>query len=113
MKKIFFGLLISFIQAMLWSICLLFKYVTLEPNYRLIIGTIFPILIIVFFIIGLLQNISIYIQKKWFSFTYYFITIIFLIILFCFPLHKYYTFLFFILTITILMIPKLNYLKLK
>lgn len=113
MKKILFSFMISLLQTIAWSFCLMLKYKTLEPNGKLIIGTIFPILIFIFFIIGLLQNISNHLNNKWFNWVTYIISISFLVLLFCFPFHKYHTLVFLTLTIGILMIPKLNDLKLQ
>ena len=65
--------LISIIQTLLYSLLIELLYFTLTPNQKLIIGTIFPFIILIFFVIVLIQNVLTSILNKkiftWMFFT--------------------------------------------
>lgn len=67
MKQIVaFGFLNSIIQTVFYSFLLALVYLTITPNQKLVIGTIFPFIVLAFFIIVLIQNVltSIFNSKK-------------------------------------------------
>lgn len=67
MKRILaFGFLNSIIQTVFYSFLLALVYLTITPNQKLVIGTIFPFIVLPFFIIVLIQNVltSIFNSKK-------------------------------------------------
>ena len=67
MKQILaFGFLNSIIQTVFYSFLLALVYLTIAPNQKLVLGTIFPFIVLAFFIIMLIQNVltSIFNRKK-------------------------------------------------
>lgn len=108
MKQIVaFGFLNSIIQTVFYSFLLALVYLTVTPNQKLVIGTIFPFIVLAFFIIVLIQNVlnSIFNSKK---FTWIFFVLS--IGLFSLPIFNPFrillSVLFCLLIVLILLIPR-------
>lgn len=109
MKRILaFGFFISIIQTVFYSFLLALVYLTIKPNQKLVIGTIFPLIIFAFFFIVFIQNVLTPILNRK-SFTWFFF--ILSIGLFSLPIFNPFRILlslfFCLLIILILLIPKL------
>lgn len=108
MKQIIaFGFLNSIIQTVFYSFLLALVYFTITPNQKLVIGTIFPFIVLAFFIIVLIQNVltSIFNSKK---FTWIFLVLsigLFSLPIFN-PLRILLSVFFCLLIVLILLIPR-------
>ena len=105
-QKLMYRFLIAFIQTLLLCLCMTARYIIIEPKGKLIIGTIFPFIIVIFLLIGLVQSVLVPIVNKkiftWIAFTLF--TGI-LTILFCTPFTLWFSLPFFLIIILILLIP--------
>lgn len=108
MKQIVaFGFLNSIIQTVFYSFLLALVYLTITPNQKLIIGTIFPFIVLAFFIIVLIQNVltSIFNSKK-FTWIFFVLSIgLFSLPIFN-PLRILLSVFFCLLIVLILLIPR-------
>jgi hypothetical protein len=107
MKRILaFGFLNSIIQTVFYSFLLALVYLTITPNQKLVIGTIFPFIILAFFIIVLIQNVltSIF-NRKTFTWIFFVLSIgLFSLPIFN-PFRIFLSLLFCLLIVLILLIP--------
>lgn len=102
-----FRFLIGFSQTILWCIAMTARYFTIEPNGKLIIGTTFPFIILIFLIIGLVQSVLVPIlEKKIITWVMLTLSTLILTVLFCIPLNLW-SLLFFLIAISILFMPTL------
>lgn len=108
MKRILaFGFLNSIIQTVFYSFLLALVYLTITPNQKLVIGTIFPFIILAFFIIVLIQNVltSIF-NRKTFTWIFFVLSIgLFSLPIFN-PFRILLSLLFCLLIVLILLIPR-------
>lgn len=108
MKRIIaFGFLNSIIQTVFYSFLLALVYLTITPNQKLVIGTIFPFIVLAFFTIVLIQNVltSIFNSKK-FTWIFFVLSIgLFSLPIFN-PLRILLSVLFCLLIVLILSIPR-------
>lgn len=108
MKQIVaFGFLNSIIQTVFYSFLLALVYLTVTPNQKLVIGTIFPFIVLAFFTIMLIQNVltSIFNNKK-FTWIFFVLSIgLFSLPIFN-PLRILISVLFCLLIVLILLIPR-------
>ena len=108
MKRILaFGFLNSIIQTVFYSFLLALVYLTITPNQKLVIGTIFPFIILAFFIIVLIQNVltSIF-NRKTFTWIFFVLSIgLFSLPIFN-PFRIFLSLLFCLLIVLILLIPR-------
>lgn len=108
MKQIVaFGFLSSIIQTVFYSFLLALVYLTVTPNQKLVIGTIFPFIVLAFFIIVLIQNVltSIFNSKK-FTWIFFVLSIgLFSLPIFN-PLRILLSVLFCLLIVLIFLIPR-------
>lgn len=108
MKRILaFGFLNSIIQTVFYSFLLALVYLTITPNQKLVIGTIFPFIILAFFMIVLIQNVltSIF-NRKTFTWIFFVLSIgLFSLPIFN-PFRILLSLLFCLLIVLILLIPR-------
>lgn len=108
MKRILaFGFLNSIIQTVFYSFLLALVYLTITPNQKLVIETIFPFIILAFFIIVLIQNVltSIF-NRKTFTWIFFVLSIgLFSLPIFN-PFRILLSLLFCLLIVLILLIPR-------
>ncbi|MBG6188450.1 uncharacterized BrkB/YihY/UPF0761 family membrane protein [Flavobacterium sp. CAN_S2] len=108
MKRILpFGFLNGIIQTVFYSFLLALVYLTIPPNQKLVIGTIFPFIILAFFIIVLIQNVltSIF-NRKTFTWIFFVLSIgLFSLPIFN-PFRIFLSLLFCLLIVLILLIPR-------
>jgi len=108
MKRILaFGFLNSIIQTVFYSFLLALVYLTITPNQKLVIGTIFPFIILAFFIIVLIQNVlTSTFNKKTFTWIFFIIALgLFSLPIFN-PFRILLSLLFCLLIVLILLIPR-------
>lgn len=108
MKRILaFGFLNSIIQTVFYSSLLALVYLTITPNQKLIIGTVYPFIILAFFIIVLIQNVLTPILKRKVFTRIFFIFSVGLFSLSIFnPFRIWLSLLFCLLIVLIFFIPK-------
>ncbi|OUD28623.1 hypothetical protein FPG59_16040 [Flavobacterium sp. FPG59] len=71
-----FGFLNSIIQTVFYSFLLALVYLTITPNQKLVIGTIFPFIILAFFIIVLIQNVlTSILNRKTFTWIFFILSV--------------------------------------
>ena len=107
MKRILvFGFLNSIIQTVFYSFLLALVYLTITPNQKLVIGTVFPFIILAFFIIVLIQNLlTSILKKKAFTWIFFILSIgLFSLPIFN-PFRIWLSLLFCLLIVLILLIP--------
>lgn len=111
MKRILaFGFINSIIQTVFYSFLLALVYLTITLNQKLIIGTVFPFIILAFFIIALIQNVlTSILNRKAFSRIFFILSVgIFSLPIFN-PFRIWLSLLFCLLIVLILLIP--NFIK--
>ena len=107
MKRILaFGFLNSIIQTVFYSFLLALVYLTITPNQKLVIGTIFPFIILAFFIIVLIQNVlTSILNRKTFTWIFFILSVgLFSLPIFN-PFRIWLSLLFCLLIVLILLIP--------
>ena len=111
MKRILaFDFLNSIVQTVFYSLLLALVYLTITPNQKLIIGTVFPFIILAFFIIVFIQNVlTSILNRKTFSRIFSILSVgIFSFLIFN-PFRIWLSLLFCLLIVLILLIP--NFIK--
>jgi len=104
-QKLVFRFLIALLQTLLLCLCMAARYITIEPNGKLIIGTIFPFLILIFLVVGLIQNVLVpIVNRKIFTWITYILFTAILTFLFCTP-FTWLSLLFFLIIVLVLFSP--------
>jgi hypothetical protein len=105
-QKLVYRFLIGFIQTLLLSLCMTARYIIIEPNGKLIIGTILPFIILIFLVIALFQSVLVpIVNKKIFTWITFALFTGILTILFCTPFTWWLSLPFFLILILILLFP--------
>ncbi len=105
-QKLMYRFLIAFIQTLLLCLCITVRYITIESKGKLIIGTIFPFIILIFLVIGLIQSVLVpIVNKKIFTWITFILFTGILTIFFCTPFTLWLSLPFFLIIILILLVP--------
>jgi len=105
-QKLVYRFFIAFTQTLLLCLFMAARYIVIEPKGKLIIGTIFPFIILIFLVIALFQSVLVpIVNKKIFTWISFALFTGILTILFCTPFTLWLSLPFFLILILILLFP--------
>jgi hypothetical protein len=107
MKRILaIGFLTSIIQTIFYSFLLAVVYLTITPNQKLVIGTVFPFIIFAFFIIVIIQNVlTAKLNRKLFTWIFFILLLVIFSLPIFNPFNIWLSILFSLIIVLILLIP--------
>ncbi len=107
MKRILaIGFLTSIIQTIFYSFLLAVVYLTITPNQKLVIGTVFPFIIFAFFIIVIIQNVlTAKLNRKLFTWIFFILSLVIFSLPIFNPFNIWLSILFSLIIVLILLIP--------